>query len=142
MSIISPVAAALIDPLSRVALDIIERIWPDPQDQAKAKLEFLRLQQEGQLSRYAGEVQVALAQANINQVDATSSKWYQAAWRPFIGWVCGVGLTYQFLFRPLLVGFGAGDFPQLDDGTLIGLLTGMLGLVGARTTEKLSGRVK
>ena len=64
---------------------------------------------------------------------------FTRGWRPFIGWVCGCGLAYQFLLRPLLIGFLQRDFPSLGMDTLLTLLCGMLGLSAMRTTEKVQG---
>ena len=40
-------------------------------------------------------------QSEINKAEAGSSKLFVAGWRPFIGWVCGFGLFYHFLFQPI-----------------------------------------
>ena len=60
-------------------------------------------------------------------------------WRPFIGWICGMGLAYQFLIYPILIAFIPKVIP-LDMGTLLTLLAGILGLGAMRTTEKLQGK--
>jgi hypothetical protein len=58
--------------------------------------------------------------------------------------VCGLGLAYQFVVRPLGNGLlawrGQGmPLPELDVGTLMALVTGMLGFGGLRTYEKQRG---
>ena len=74
-----------LDPIS-AALDIggklIDRLWPDPTQAAAAKLELLKMQQEGDLA-------VMVAQTDINKIEAGSSSLFVAGWRPFVGWVCG-----------------------------------------------------
>lgn len=128
------------DPITAV-LDIggklIDRLWPDPAQANAAKFELFKLQQSGELAQMAGQL-------DINKVEAAHASRFVSGWRPFIGWVCGSGLAVQFLIGPLLT-WGAAllgkpiVFPQLDMGTLLTLLSGMLGLGGLRTVEKLKG---
>lgn len=87
---------------------------------------------------------MSAAQNAVNAAEAASPKLFIAGWRPFIGWVCGAGLSFQFIVGPLVTWIAAlakhaVAFPQLDMGTLLTLLLGMLGLGGMRTFEKVSG---
>jgi hypothetical protein len=88
------------------------------------------------------------AQAEINKIEAASPKLFVSGWRPFIGWVCGFGIGYQFVFRPLLIWIGdvvctlaevplIARPPELDVGQLISLVLAMLGVAGYRTYEKI-----
>jgi hypothetical protein len=124
-----------LDPVT-AALDIggklIDRLWPDPSQRDAAKLELLKLQQSGELAGITGQVE-------INKIEGAHSSIFVAGWRPFIGWICGAGLGYQFLVYPILVAF-VPKIVQLDMGTLLTLLAGMLGLGALRTTEKLQGK--
>ena len=126
-----PVTAVL-----EVGGKLIDRLWPDPSVAAAAKLELLKLQQSGELSAIAGQLE-------INKVEAANPSIFVSGWRPLIGWICGVALLYSFLGQPLLswasTNFGYAAPPNLDMGTLITLLAGMLGLSGLRTAEKLNG---
>lgn len=124
-----------LDPVT-AALDIggklIDRLWPDPSQRDAAKLELLKLQQSGELAGITGQVE-------INKIEAANTNVLVSGWRPFIGWICGAGLGYQFLVYPILVAF-VPKIVQLDMGTLLTLLAGMLGLGALRTTEKLQGK--
>ena len=129
-----------LDPVT-AALDLggklIERFFPDPAQRDAAKLQLLTLQQNGELAQMTGQL-------DINKVEAASTNWFVAGWRPYIGWICGTGLGYQFLVMPLANGLAtmagyASAFPSLDMGTLVTLLLGMLGLGGLRTKEKMEG---
>lgn len=89
-------------------------------------------------------IAIQLAQIKVNEVEATSTNWFVAGWRPFIGWVCGLGLAYQFLFMPIMNGLlkAAGTispFISLDTGTLMSCVAGLLGLGTLRTYEKKTG---
>ena len=42
---------------------------------------------------------------------------FVAGWRPFIGWVCGIALAYNFIIRDMLVWYmGAATAPPATDG--------------------------
>jgi hypothetical protein len=87
-------------------------------------------------------IKIDLAQAEVNKVEAASTDRFISGWRPFVGWVCGLGLAYAALLEPLMrfaaqVGLSyAGDFPPVDTTITLQLITGMLGLGGLRTFEK------
>ena len=129
-----------LDPVSAL-LDIggkvLDRVLPDPAQQAAAKLELMKLQQNGELAQITGQM-------DINKVEAASSSLFVSGWRPGIGWVCGLGFAVQFVIGPLAE-WGAAlaghpvKFPQMDTGTMMPLLLGMLGLGGMRTAEKMQG---
>jgi len=82
------------------------------------------------------------SQIKVNLEEAKHKTIFVAGWRPFIGWVCGSALLYQFILRDfisyLIVIFKA-DFvapPSLDLSQLITILLAMLGMASLRTYEK------
>lgn len=113
---------------------ILDKIFPNAEDAAKAKLELLKLEQEG-----------AFRQLEINKTEASNSSIFVAGWRPFLGWVCGIIFAYNFLLQPLLLFIFAAsshpivNLPKLDSGEVMTVLLGMLGLGGLRTVEKVKG---
>jgi len=130
-----------LDPVSAL-LDIggkvLDRVFPDPTQQAAARLELLKLQQSGELTQIAGQM-------DINKAEAASSSVFVSGWRPAIGWICGAGFAVQFVIGPLAEWISALanhpiKFPQMDTGTMMPLLLGMLGLGGLRTAEKLADK--
>jgi len=115
---------------------LIDRLIPDPAQKAQAALQLMQLQQSGELAQMSGQM-------DIDKAEAANPNWFVAGWRPFVGWVCGLGLFSQFIVRPFVIWGSAmaghpTDFPTLDMGTLVTLLGGMLGLTAARTYEKLN----
>lgn len=127
-----------------VGTKLIDRLFPNQADKDKAKLELLTLQQNGELRVLESEVQLALGQIAVNKAEAESTDPFRAGWRPFIGWVCGLGLAFQFVVRPLanwtIAIQGSTTFlPGLELETLMTLLFGMLGLGAYRTVEKTKG---
>lgn len=121
---------------------LLERFVPDPAQKAKAVLDLATLQQTGELAKLAQENGLMLAQIDVNKAEAQSTKLFVSGWRPAVGWVCVLGLGYSFVAWALLTwASNIWKFPpppQLDMGTLLPLLFGMLGLGGLRTYEKLN----
>jgi hypothetical protein len=105
-----------------------------------------RLSKQEALARLAQAPQIA--QIEINKVEASHRTAFVAGWRPFIGWVCGLALAYNYIVRDLLVWLLAAFSPaalfppalQMDQ--LMTLLLGLLGLGTLRTVEKLNGASK
>ena len=134
---------ALIGPVA----GIIDKLIPDPEAQAKAKLQMLELGQRGELAALDADVRLALGQMEINKAEAASLSLFKGGWRPMVGWTCCFGLVYEFLARPLLpffatwAGHEVPPLPPLDTATLMTLLMGMLGLGGMRSYERVSGKI-
>ena len=84
---------------------------------------------------------LAEVQTKINEAEASHRSVFVAGWRPFIGWVCGIGLGYAVFLEPLLrftftVKGWAIEFPEINTNVTMQVLLGMLGLAGARSYEK------
>lgn len=106
------------------ATTVVNKIWPDKSEQEKTEL--------------IGMFQLMQGQVDVNKVEASNPRLFVSGWRPFIGWICGFGLGYQFLIYPILFAWYP-KIQQLDMGTLLTLLAGLLGLAGYRTYEKRIG---
>lgn len=132
-------AADPVTGLLNIGGQLIDRLWPDQATKDAGKLALLQLAQSGQLAELNSSTQLALEQIKVNIEDAKSGSFWQSGWRPFIGWICGSGLGYQFLVYPILIAF-VPNIRELDIGTLLTLLGGLLGLGGMRTVEKLQGK--
>lgn len=104
------------------------------QAQYASQLQTIELQQAG------NQIQ---GQINVNQ-EESKGNWFEADWRPLVGYICGGGLAIQFIVSPLAT-WGCAlahfpiQFPQLDMSTLLTLLFGMLGLGGIKAAENISG---
>ena len=112
---------------------LIERVIPDPQQKAAAMQKLAELEQSGDLSVIANQVE-------LDKIDAASTDKFQSRWRPFIGWTCGVALAVQLVVGPLIA-YGSAiakhpiQPPVMQTELLTTLLVGMLGLGGMRTVE-------
>lgn len=130
-------ATALLPTIS----GLLDKLIPDPEARAKAQLDLLKLQQDGVFKELDAQLQINLAQAEINKVEAASQNGFQAGWRPLAGYMCVAGLGYEFLLRPLLPwaltvsGVDSPPLPSLD-GVLFELMFGMLGLGTLRTADR------
>ncbi len=126
----------LIAPLFELGKGIIDRLFPDPTKKAEAELELLKMTQ-------AGDLQVILAQLQINAKEAESASLFVAGWRPFTGWICGFGLLYATVIHNVLEWVSVIRAwplpPAVDTDTLIYVLGALLGVGGLRTLEKVRG---
>lgn len=122
----------------------VDKIWPDADAESKRKFESL-------MADVKANLKLAEGQQQINAVEAAHKSVFVSGWRPFVGWACGAGIAYQFVLYPFLCWCWAllqsqgiipqelGAPPELELGTLVTLLTGMLGMGGLRTYEKKKG---
>ncbi len=122
---------------------VLGKVLPDPAAAAEAKIRLAELVQRGELAFLDADVKVALGQMEINKEEAKSGSLFVAGWRPAVGWICAVALSYQFVVRPLLAWYSLIATipvpPELDIVTLMTLLFGMLGMGGMRMYEKGKG---
>ena len=83
-------------------------------------------------------------QSEINKLEAQHRSTFVAGWRPFIGWICGFALAYNFIIRDLAIwAFGIESVhAPLQMEHLMTVLLGMLGLGGMRTFEKLKDKTR
>ena len=116
---------------------ILDKVAPDADEELKNKLTLA-------LTEMQNEYAVTLKQLDVNNTEASNPHWFVAGWRPFIGWVCGLGIGYQVLLSPILNGVlmvvgVPSAFPLVDTSLLQTLIGGMLGLGVARSYEKGKG---
>jgi len=82
--------------------------------------------------RHAQEL--ARGQLEVNKVEAAHKSLFVAGWRPFVGWICGIGLLYNVLIAQILsIWF---EVPKVDPSLLTPVLMGMLGMGAMRSYEK------
>jgi hypothetical protein len=114
--------------------EVLDRLLPAPEERAKAELarhEIARLP--------------ALRQIEVSLAQAPEHTLFVAGWRPTIGWVCALALTWAFLVQPVAVWvvttFRLGvAMPAVVTDHLLELVLAMLGIAGLRTFEKTKAR--
>lgn len=133
----------IMDLIAGPILKIIDKVIPDPQAKAAAQLELIKLQSSAEGKVLDADLQMALAQAEINKTEAASPSLFVSGWRPFMGWVCGGIFVANYMGAPLLSWLSPmlhiPPPPRLDIGEVLPVLLGMLGLGSLRTTEKIKG---
>lgn len=147
MSILGDLVGSAADatPLGSI-LDIgsklVDRIIPDPQAAAQAKLELAKLQASGELAKLAADTDLAKAQLAVDQTEAASPNWFASNWRPFVGWASGFAFIYASIFEPFITWLArlAGStetLPHVDTSILIPVLLAMLGMGGMHMYENI-----
>lgn len=138
MSIWDSIAAPLIA--------IVNKVIPDKAAAAAATAQLQFMVEQGSLQEELANLQaVTTAQSDINKVEAASTSWWVAGWRPYIGWICGTGLAMSAIIGPIFTWATAlaghpTPFPVPNDPLLQSTLAGMLGMGHiTRTIEKIKG---
>jgi hypothetical protein len=126
----------ILGPVLEIGRSILERLFPDPTEKAKAEADMLILLQTHDLQRVLGQLEV-------NAREATSPHMFVAGWRPFVGWCCGAGFLWATIGQPVFgwvaTAKGWPPPPQIDTDVLLYVLGGMLGLGTLRSFEKAKG---
>lgn len=117
----------MLESFLSAGMQIFKHIFPDKSDQAKIELALQQLNSK-----------IQMGQIEVNKAEAQHRSIFVAGWRPFIGWVCGFAIFYDFIIRPILSLFHLNPI-AVDTSSLYPLLLGMLGLGGMRTIEKIKG---
>jgi len=124
---------------------LFDKLIPDQQQAADAKIKVMEMAQRGELAVLDADMRLALGQMEINKEEAKTDL-FRGGWRPATVWVCVFGLLYQFILQPIVpwayaaFGYNVPPLPAIDNETLMVLLTGMLGLGGLRTFERVKGK--
>ncbi len=123
-----------IDDAIGVGLSIINKFIPDKNEAAKAEAEYRN-------ALLNIEAQQALAQTEVNKIEASNTNIFVSGWRPFVGWTCGIAFAYHYILQPVIllicaISGRAVVQPEFDMYTLINVLFGLLGLSAMRTYEK------
>jgi hypothetical protein len=133
----------IIETVGKVA----DSLFTSDEERAKLQIDAMKAETDA----YRAETERIGGQIEINKAEAQHSSIFVAGWRPAVGWISVAALGYQFLLYPLLTwawvwmqaaGLVDGKLsppPLLDVEALMVLLTGMLGIAGARTFEKIKG---
>ena len=123
-------AATVVGKLAEAIFPIVDRLIPDPDKKQKLMTELLDT-----LGKFD------LGQLDVNRVEAAHPSVFVAGWRPFIGWVLGVGIGYSFLIAPVVGGLVSlwrpGFAMPVVDDHLWELVFAMLGMGALRSFDKL-----
>ena len=114
---------------------LLDKLIPDPQAAAAAKLEMLKLQQTGELAQITGQLE-------RNKIEASNPSMFVSGWRPAVGWVCCAACMWNWIGLPIALSVSAllGKQLQLapaDLSEMMPVLFGLLGLGTLRTFERV-----
>lgn len=124
----------LVGPITK----LLDKIIPDKDERDRLAFEIATLTE-----RHAHEA--SMAQLEVNKTEAQHGSIFVAGARPAIMWICGAGIAWNFVIKPIVMWFGflygvdLDGAPELDTSELTTILLGMLGLGGLRTYEKSVG---
>lgn len=119
-----------IEPINAIG-NVLDKLFTSDEEKLKAQSVLEKLKQ------HPAELQVAL-----NKIEAGHRSLFVAGWRPFIGWICGLGLANVYIINPWLQWLYGIEGPQLPLNVMVELIIAMLGLGTLRTAEKFGGRAK
>ena len=119
----------MLDKLIGPVSGLLDKVITDKDQAAKLAHEIATMGE-----KHAQEL--AMSQLEILKADAKGN-WFQASWRPLIGWICGISLGINYMVAPIAMGFGV-VIPQADMSVMMPLLLGMLGISGMRSFDKLN----
>jgi len=83
-----------------------------------------------------------MAQIELNKIEASHRSRFVAGWRPFLGWIGGLGLANMFLVNPWIQWVTGQHGPNLPEDIIMELVFALLGLGTLRTIEKIQGKTK
>ncbi|MDA9771434.1 holin family protein [Emcibacteraceae bacterium] len=119
----------LISPIT----GLLDKVITDKDQAAKLAHEIATMSE-----RHAQEL--AKGQLEVNKAEAETGSLFIGGWRPFVGWICGLGLLYNVIIAQILgIWF---TVPEVDASLLTPVLMGMLGMGAMRSYEKKSGVAK
>lgn len=127
-------AGQVIENTTKTVAQVIDDLWTSKEEKLTLEEARERMQQIP-----------ALAQVELTKEEAKHASIFVAGWRPFVGWVCGSALAYNFIFRDLVawaitvIDPTIPMPPPIAFQELSTILLGMLGLGTMRTFEKVQG---
>jgi len=123
--------------------DTLDNLFTSDEERMEAERELTKAKRSFDYKESKLVAEQNIAQMEVNKADANSGSFFQAGWRPAIGWVGAFALAYQFILYPLLVwalAVSSLDIkppPLIDANALYPIITGMLGIAGMRSFDKL-----
>lgn len=125
-----------MDPIStvlNVGMKLLDKFFPDPADKAKAQLELLQMQQNGELAQINADVAEQQELTKRQQADMISDSWLSKNIRP----MTLIAILAGYFMFALMSAFG------MDTNTKYVELLGQWGMLimsfyfGGRTLEKI-----
>jgi len=115
---------------------VVDEIHTSEDEKLDKKILMQRIQQK-----------LAEKQLDVNKVEAGHRSIFVSGWRPAIGWVGGFALMFEFILSPSIEWYAKFSgleitAPNIETGSLLAIVTSMLGVAGMRSFEKAKGLTK
>lgn len=124
--------SAAVGGVSALINGVLDRVWPNPTEQERAKIEAMKIAMSSELAIH-----------ETNQKEAEHASVFVAGWRPAVGWIGAAGFGYIVLAQPVLAwaskNFGWEVPPTINTELVLTVLGGMLGFGLFRTVEGIKG---
>ena len=122
--------------------DVLDKLIPDKEKANEAKVRLIELEQQGALQELLARKEMSLAQTDVAKIEAAHSSLFVAGARPFLLWVGGFAMAWQYIGYPMLQAYltatgSAIVLPVINGDVLFELVALLLGLGGLRTYEKI-----
>jgi hypothetical protein len=126
----------LLGPIFEIGKTLLDRFVPDPEKKAAAEMELVKMAADGELKQ-------VIAQLEINAREATHPSIFVSGGRPLFMWIGGFGFGYATIIQPMLTWVarvkGWPEPPDVNTDLLWVVVTGLLGIGGLRSVEKVKG---
>lgn len=121
--------------------DGLDKLFTSDEERLEKRNELLKAERELDTLKLKLLADQNIAQTEVNKAEAANPGLFVAGWRPAVGWVGVLALSYQFLLYPILQWLPIDKQPPLPDNSLLfPLITGMLGIAGLRSFDKLKDK--
>ena len=122
----------------RAVGDTLDNLVTSDEERLEKQLEMMKTEREYNYQEAKLVSDLNIAQTEINKEEARSAHIFVSGWRPAIGWTGAIALFYQFIAYPLLLWLPIENPPpQMEADTLYTIITGMLGIAGMRSFDKM-----
>lgn len=126
----------LLGPIFEIGKTLLDRFVPDPAAKAAAEMELVKMAADGELKQ-------VIAQLEINAREAAHPSIFVSGGRPLFMWIGGFGFAYATIVQPILTWWarikGWPEPPDVNSELLWVVVTGLLGIGGLRSVEKVKG---
>ena len=128
--------AAIAEPVKAVG-DIVDNLFTSDEERLDKENARIKLMQDWDA-----------IQAKITTQEAAHRTVFVAGWRPFIGWICGLVVFWDYFCISVITqltamfGYEVTFYASGSQEVVLELILGMLGIAGLRSYEKQKGLAK
>lgn len=125
-----------------IGLPVIDKVIEQAGKFIPDKTKKMEFEAELRKQAMSGEFAMYTGQMEVNKVEAQHKSTFVAGWRPFVGWIGGLGFGYT-MFHGIIAGILLSTtgfiLPPLDPMHYTVLMTILGGMLGLRSWDKKNG---